>query len=216
MYFKTEAFLDGDPIPPEYAFGRYDPQTHVTLSDNKNPDFTWGDLPEGTQSLALICHDRDVPCTPEDVNQVGKYVSVSLPRVDFYHWVLVDLAPQPASIAVGEFSNSVTPRGKSGPAGPRGTRQGINNYREWFEGNAEMAGNYFGYDGPCPPWNDRLIHRYVFSLYALDVAHCAVEDLFTGPDVLDAIDGHIIDKAAITCTYTLSPKLRKTVSTVAG
>ena len=33
-----------------------------------------------------------------------------------------------------------------------------------------MFGDYYGYDGPCPPWNDELVHRYVFTLYALDVA----------------------------------------------
>ena len=32
-----------------------------------------------------------------------------------------------------------------------------------------MFGDYYGYDGPCPPWNDELVHRYVFTLYALDV-----------------------------------------------
>ena len=30
-----------------------------------------------------------------------------------------------------------------------------------------MAGDYFGYDGPFPPFNDSLIHHYVFTLYAL-------------------------------------------------
>ena len=53
---------------------------------------------------------------------------------------------------------------------PRGARQGINDYTGWFAGDKDMAGNYFGYDGPCPPWNDEIPHRYVFTLYALDVA----------------------------------------------
>ena len=35
-------------------------------------------------------------------------------------------------------------------------------------------GNYFGYDGPCPPWNDAIPHHYVFTLYALDVARLDV------------------------------------------
>ena len=27
-----------------------------------------------------------------------------------------------------------------------------------------MAGDYYGYDGPFPPWNDSLVHHYVFTL----------------------------------------------------
>ena len=48
----------------------------------------------------------------------------------------------------------VTPRGKSGPDSAGGTRSGLNGYTEWFAGDADMGGQYFGYDGPCPPWND--------------------------------------------------------------
>ena len=33
-----------------------------------------------------------------------------------------------------------------------------------------MAGQYFGYDGPFPPFNDSLVHHYVFTLYALNGA----------------------------------------------
>ena len=58
---------------------------------------------------------------------------------------------------------------RPGPHAPRGARQGINDYTGWFAGDKDMAGNYFGYDGPCPPWNDEIPHRYVFTLYALDV-----------------------------------------------
>ena len=64
-----------------------------------------------------------------------------------------------ARILAGEFSDGVTAGGKAGPDGPRGARQGINNYREWFAGDPAMAGDYFGYDGPCPPWNDSIVHH---------------------------------------------------------
>ena len=36
-----------------------------------------------------------------------------------------------------------------------------------------MGGDYFGYDGPFPPFNDSLVHHYVFTLYALDLARAA-------------------------------------------
>jgi Raf kinase inhibitor-like YbhB/YbcL family protein len=165
-------------------------------------------LPAGTRSLALICHDPDVPSRGDDVNQEGRTVPASLPRVDFFHWVLVDLPPQPSVIAAGEFSQGVMPRGKSGPATARGARQGLNDYTAWFAGDKDMAGDYFGYDGPCPPWNDEIPHRYVFTLYALDIARCPVEGKFTGHAVREAIKGHVLAEASLIGMYTLNPAVK--------
>lgn len=205
MKLTSPVLRDNQPIAAEYAFGAADPEQHVVLSANLNPPLAWSELPAGTRSLVLLCHDRDVPTRADDVNQEGRQVPADLPRTDFYHWILVDLLPEPAQIQAGEFSQGVTPGGKSGPAGPRNTRQGINNYREWFASAPAMAGNYFGYDGPCPPWNDSIVHHYVFTLYALDVERCPVEGEFTGQDVLAAIAGHILDQASFTVTYSLNP-----------
>ena len=77
----------------------------------------------------------------------------------------------------------------------------------WFAGDGDMGGDYYGYDGPCPPWNDEILHHYVFTLYALDSARCAVSGMFKGADVLKAIEGHVLAKASLTGIYTLSPKL---------
>ena len=165
-------------------------------------------MPAGTKSLALICHDYDVPSKPDDVNQEGREIPASLPRVDFFHWVLVDLDPASSAIAAGEYSAAVTARGKAGPNGPRGTRQGINDYTAWFAGDNDMKGDYFGYDGPCPPWNDSIKHHYVFTLYALDVAKCPVADKFGGADARKAIAGHVLGEAKLTGLYTLNPKVK--------
>ena len=70
-----------------------------------------------------------------------------------------------------------------------------------------MGGNYFGYDGPCPPWNDEILHHYVFTVYALDVPKLAVSGDFACRDALKAMEGHILDRAVLTGTYTLNPKL---------
>jgi hypothetical protein len=64
-----------------------------------------------------------------------------------------------------------------------------------------MEGQYFGYDGPCPPWNDTIVHHYWFTVYALDLPRCPVEGVVTGPEVLAAIEGHVLAKAAIMGTY---------------
>ncbi|NEP86341.1 MAG: YbhB/YbcL family Raf kinase inhibitor-like protein [Okeania sp. SIO2C2] len=208
MKLWSDNFSEGGKIPEEFAFGKYHPEKHMELSDNKNPHLAWSDLPKGTRSLVLICHDPDVPSVFDDAEQEGKIVAASLPRVDFYHWVLVDILPDIKSIAPGEFSDGVIPGGKSGPEAPLGTRQGINDYTQGYVGDPEMAGDYFGYDGPCPPWNDEKIHHYHFTLYALNLDCCPVEGRFSSSDVLQAIEGNILEKAALTGTYHIYPNPR--------
>jgi len=208
MKLTSSSFKNNGKIPPEFAFCAPDPKTHVTLSKNRNPELAWSDVPQGTKSFALICHDYDVPSKPDDVNQEGRTVAATLPRVNFYHWVLVDLPANSASIKAGEFSDAVTPRGKQGPEGPRGTRQGTNDYTMWFASDKDMAGGYFGYDGPCPPWNDTISHHYLFTLYALDIDKCPVSGTFKGPDVLDAIRGHVLGQATLTGVYSLNPDVK--------
>ena len=82
MKLTTTAFADMAPIPGEFAFAVIDPAAHVKLSANRNPDFEWSDLPAGTRSLALLCHDPDVPSRGDDVNKEGRVVPASLPRVE--------------------------------------------------------------------------------------------------------------------------------------
>jgi Raf kinase inhibitor-like YbhB/YbcL family protein len=117
------------------------------------------------------------------------------------------LAADMREIEEGAFSNGITPRGKGGPLAPLDARQGINSYSSWFANDHDMSGDYFGYDGPCPPWNDSLVHRYVFTLYALDVHTLNLQGSFTGEDALRAMQKHVLAKASLTGTYTLNPKL---------
>lgn len=207
MKLVSQSFADDGRIPGEFAFCVIDRKSHVTLASNRNPHLAWSDAPLATRSFALICHDRAVPSKGDDVNQEGREIPASLPRVDFFHWTLIDIAPTTTQIAAGAYSNAVTPRGKSGPAAAHGTRQGINDYTGWFAGDHDMSGDYYGYDGPCPPWNDSILHQYVFTVVALDVPRLALEGRFTGTDVRNAIERHVLAQAAITGIYTLNPRL---------
>ncbi|MGZ8212118.1 MAG: YbhB/YbcL family Raf kinase inhibitor-like protein [Burkholderiales bacterium] len=207
MKLTSTSFADGERIPAEYAFCAADAASHVKLSSNRNPHLEWSEIPVGTRSLAVICHDYDVPSKPDDVNKEGRTIPASLPRIDFFHWVLVDLAPHSGPIRAGEFSDGVTARGKSGPQGPRGSRQGVNDYTMWFAGDGDMKGDYFGYDGPCPPWNDSIVHHYVFTVCALDVEQLPVNGTFRGPEVLNAMKGHVLAEAKITGLYSLNPRV---------
>jgi Raf kinase inhibitor-like YbhB/YbcL family protein len=142
------------------------------------------------------------------VNQEDREVPATLPRVDFFHWLLLDIPAATREIVAGSHSDGVTPRGKAGPAAPGGMTHGINDYTNWFAGDEQMNGNYYGYDGPCPPWNDALMHHYVFTLYALDIPELPKDLPLNGPNIRLAIANHVLAEASLTGSYTLNPKLR--------
>src|SRR5690606_35573033 len=154
MKLTSQSFTDGEAIPGEFAFCIPADEGHVQFGGNHNPHLEWSDVPPGTRSFVLICHDPDVPSKGDDVNQEGRTVPADLPRVDFFHWVLVDIPATVTEIAAGSHSDGVTARGKQpGPAPHAHGVQGINDYTGWFASDEAMRGNYGGYDGPCPPWN---------------------------------------------------------------
>ncbi|MFZ1536860.1 MAG: YbhB/YbcL family Raf kinase inhibitor-like protein [Chromatiaceae bacterium] len=205
MQLVSSSFSQGQAIPAQYAFARIAPDTHITLSDNINPHLAWTDTPAGTRSLVLLCHDSNVPSTGEDVNQEGKTLAVSRPRIDFFHWVLLDIPASVTGIPEGSHCRGVTPRGKSGPAAPDGMRHGLNDYTGWFAADPEMAGPYYGYDGPCPPWNDERLHDYVFTLYAIDLPALEVKGDLDGRSVRKALEGHVLATATLSGIYSLNP-----------
>jgi Raf kinase inhibitor-like YbhB/YbcL family protein len=206
MKLWSRSWADGEWIPARYAAGRPDGDS-VGISDNFNPHLAWSDAPAGTRSFALVCHDPDVPSRPDDVNKPDREVPASLPRVDFFHWLLVDLPPSITEIAEGEYSSGFVAHGKPGPATLHGAKQGKNDYTGWFAGDPNMSGDYFGYDGPFPPFNDSIVHHYVFTLYALDVPRLELDDSFDGRQVRDALAGHVLAEARHVGTYTLNRKL---------
>jgi Raf kinase inhibitor-like YbhB/YbcL family protein len=92
MTLNSPAFQPGQPIPQKYA----------CQGEDISPPLRWGNVPAGTQSLALICDDPDAP--------VGTWV----------HWVIYGI---PASMA--ELPEKV-------PATetlPSGAKQGMNDFR---------------------------------------------------------------------------------------
>ncbi|WP_417836084.1 YbhB/YbcL family Raf kinase inhibitor-like protein [Thalassospira tepidiphila] len=206
MKLSIKGWEDGAPIPAKFAFGKIPAEGRFETSDNISPAISWSDIPEGTKSFALICHDPDVPSSGEDVNIEGKEVPASLPRVDFYHWVLVNIPASITKLEEGVASNGVTPKGKMPGAKPYGTA-GLNNYTDWFAGDTDMGGDYGDYDGPCPPWNDSIIHHYHFTIYALDTDKIDLPEPFTGPDALAAIEVHVLGKASYMGTYTMNRDL---------
>ncbi len=206
MKLRSDSFQHGGRIPAAFAFGQRGADGRFAPSQNRSPHLAWADLPAGTRSLVLVCHDPDVPSRADDVNQDGRRVSADLPRVTVHHWLLMDLTPETGELPEGAFSDGITPRGKAGPevAGHAALRHGVNDYTGWFAGDADMGGTYYGYDGPCPPWNDTIVHHYHFTLYALGVDRAPVDGAVTGTALLAAIAPHVVGQAGIMGTYSIA------------
>ncbi len=100
------------------------------------------------------------------------------PGGTFTHWVLYDLPATVMGIPEGGWGN-----GKS----KEGSKQGINDF-----GRA-------GYGGPCPPGG---MHRYIFTLYALDVSGLNLKGRATKEEVLNAAKDHVISETELVGTYS--------------
>lgn len=94
----SSAFSDGEMIPQKYTCD----------AENVSPPLFWSDIPEGTESMALIVDDPDAP--------VGTWV----------HWVLYDIPADQYSLPEGvigvgnEGKNNFGNVGYGGPCPPMG------------------------------------------------------------------------------------------------
>jgi Raf kinase inhibitor-like YbhB/YbcL family protein len=206
LQVTIEGIAHGARIPEEFAFGVRTEREPFTFGANISPAMRWSAGPGGTKSYAIIMHDRSVPTVFDDANQEGRTIPADLARMDFMHWVLVDIPAATTSLPKGAESDAVVPKGK--PTGPaaHGVR-GANDFGMFMAGNPDMAGDYGGYDGPAPPWNDELMHEYVFTVYALDLESLGLTGVFSGADALAAMQGHVLASGQVVGNYTMNPDL---------
>ena len=200
MKLHSNSFEHGKPIPPEFAMGARDGKDG--FGGNRNPHLAWSEVPDGTQSFALLCIDTDAPTDGALVADDSIDIPVAHPRGDFVHWTVVDIPAAAREIVAGGCSDGIAPKGK--PAGiDAGGRRGLNDYTGWFAGDEAMGGDYFGYDGPYPPPHDARVHRYFFRVFALDVATLELPAMFTAGDAFRAMRGHVLAEASTYGTYSL-------------
>jgi Raf kinase inhibitor-like YbhB/YbcL family protein len=99
----------------------------------------------------------------------------------WWHWVVIDIPPTMLELPKGwGKSGTVSPGG-----GPRQTRTDFGTS---------------GYGGPCPPQGNKP-HRYVFSLYALDIDKLDVPNDASGALVGFNIGAHTLAKSTLTAQY---------------
>jgi Raf kinase inhibitor-like YbhB/YbcL family protein len=207
MLLTSTSIENGARIAPAFAFCTAAPDSgdRTTHGGDRNPHLAWSGVPEGTKSFAVVVHDPDVPADASDANTEGKTIPSSAERTDFFHWLLVDIPADVREIAEGALSDGVVKNGRAPGRSTHGI-EGTNNFTDFLKGSP-MEGTYGGYDGPCPPWNDEAVHHYHFTVYALDTDTLGLSEDgdWGGPDVLDAIEGHVLDQAEIVGTYTTNP-----------
>ena len=96
----------------------------------------------------------------------------------WWHWLAVNIPANVTSI----------PAGASGKSMPKGTVETMNDFGS------------IGFGGACPPKGDKP-HRYIFTVYALDVDKLPVEAATKPPVVGYQINAHAISKASIVSYY---------------
>ena len=96
----------------------------------------------------------------------------------WWHWLAVNIPATVTSI----------PAGASGKSMPKGTLETMNDYGST------------GFGGACPPKGDKP-HRYIFTVYALDVEKLSVKADTKPPIVGYQINAHAISKASIVSYY---------------
>lgn len=181
--------------------------------DNLSPALSWTNGPKGTKSYALIMMDPDVPTDFSNAGKEGVEIELGQLRQPFYHWVLADIPATMHSFKEGADSKGLE---KKKPGKTAYGVRGINDYTNFLKDDPKKKGLYAGYDGPCPPWNDARTHRYIFTLYALDVPSLGLTGEFTGLDVVQKMQGHVLGQSKVVGTYTLNPRLIKKQSSCAS
>jgi len=171
---------------------------------NISPSVSWSRGPRATRSYALIMTDLDVPKDLSSINKAGVELTAETPRMPFIHWVLVDIPPKITHLRRGEESAGFVLKGNATGPTDHGLR-GANVYTHYYPKDSPLAGPRGGYDGPCPPHNDVVAHRYVTRVYALDVPSLGLQGIFFGEDALRAMQGHVLASGEATAVYSATP-----------
>ena len=182
-------------IEVEFVTGA--PSTNVkSKRENKSTPLTWGELPEGTVSVALVV-DSDQGTT------VGVHKPVYLDPTYFdkfqkgakwVHWVIWNVPADAGGLDEG-VPTTTAALPDVGPQAMQGT-------------NSELE---IGYYGPCPPPAtvyhgrpavDQVKFTYTFTLYALDKVIEGLGAETTKDALLKAIDGSILGSGVAVGEHT--------------
>jgi Raf kinase inhibitor-like YbhB/YbcL family protein len=201
---SVDSFKNGKMIPNKHAFCVPAAQGHTTAGPNISPRVSWSKGPRGTKSYAIILYDTDSPKEQrEKMNKEGMTLTSSVPRRTFYHWVLVDIPASVTSLPEGAEATGRVPHGI--PAATKVGVRGISDFTKIFAANEQMKGDYYGYTGPCPPWNDENIHHMHFIVYALTVPTLNLGTAFDGAAAVEALKDKVLAQGEVLGLFTQNP-----------
>ncbi len=209
---SVDTFKNGEMMPNKYAFCVPATQGHTAAGPNFSPSISWSRGPRSTKSYVIMLYDTDSPAEQRDkINKEGTTMTSAIPRRTFFHWVLVDIPPRIRSLEEGADSNARVVHGKPATPAAAGIR-GLNDYTKVTAGNDAMQGQYYGYDGPCPPWNDEVVHHYHFAVFALSVKSLELPPGFDGGTVLEVMKDKVLAQGEVVGLYTQNPAVGAKVS----
>jgi hypothetical protein len=120
---------------------------------------------------------------PEEARSLALIVDdPDAPMGTWVHWVAYNIPVKLDGLPEGISDDETLDNGMV---------QGVNDFKN------------YGYGGPCPP-RGHGTHRYFFKLYALD-SKLRLEPGATKAELMDAMEGHIIDEAEFMGTYSREP-----------
>lgn len=102
---------------PAFEHQGYIPKHYTCEDANVSPPVRFSDIPEGTQSLALVCDDPDAATDPDG------------PGVTFDHWAVANIPPHTTELEEAARENSFTVgnnsagHGYTGPCPPNGVHR---------------------------------------------------------------------------------------------
>ncbi len=80
MIVRSDTFTDGGAVPQSMVFDGMG-----CTGQNRSPQLSWSEVPDGTQSFAIVIHDPDAPTSG-----------------GFYHWVMFNIPGDTRELAEGD------------------------------------------------------------------------------------------------------------------
>jgi Raf kinase inhibitor-like YbhB/YbcL family protein len=150
---------------------------HIIGGDNMPPEISWAGAPSGTKSYVVVVYDKDVPKDLGKANKDTYTYPAYAPRRRFYHLLVANV---PASQNILNLQTGAPP----------GAVFGANSYQ------GIVDGEHVGWDGPCPPWNDTVVHRYIFEVYAIDTDALPVRRGFRFSELKSLVELHALARGS--------------------
>ncbi|MDF1760400.1 MAG: YbhB/YbcL family Raf kinase inhibitor-like protein [Coxiellaceae bacterium] len=193
---SSSQFKNGGMLKDKQAACKYSKkQKRMVYAMNASPKLKWKKAPKKTQSFVLVVTDPDVPVDRRHVNKNGRVIAKDAPRRRVYHWIVTDIPRTVHLLKAG--AGSLPPINMNKPVTQ------LKNSWAKIASYGDIVAFSDSYVGPCPPSNDERVHRYIFNLYALDVA--TVPNDLSQVQLIKFVNAHTIGLAKLIGTRPGKP-----------